>query len=193
MATTKRKSRLSQSQRRLAAENMALAHWCVQRAVVPSLGNSDLDDWSAMALWVLTKAAKHYDPNYRTKTGQKVKFGTYATNAIMRGLYDAMRKKATDAGLAKTHQGDDEFWEASEALAVYDDEPDDSAEVLANLFAKAQLTDRETEVLRLVFWSKWTHEMVSKKYRISKERVRQIKVRAIWKLRDAAGVFEPAA
>lgn len=148
-----------------------------------------LPDADGVALWHLCRAAQNFNP------GRGTKFTTLAGAYVQTGLRhewlarcaakrgDASRTVlACDLGgydlLALPDPGDD----PRETVAE-EDAGAARRELLAGLLGL--LTDQERLALRLRFWGNLTLEEAGREMGVSKERVRQVQDRALWKMRKA--------
>lgn len=174
--------RYNQIRARLIEGNLGLVYDLIGRS---RFGNLDRDEMSSEGMMALLRAADTFDPwrGYR--------FSTYACNAILRAFSRAAMHDSKRRG---------------RIVGPYDvdfeksDVPEQSREDQRALFTErlhrilrldnAELTEVEKTVLarRFPFEEgrvRQTLEQIGQKMRVSKERVRQIQLAAIGKLRSA--------
>ncbi len=174
--------RYNQIRTRLIEANLGLVYDLIGRSRFESL---ERDEMTSEGMMALLRAADTFDPwrGYR--------FSTYACNAILRAF---SRAALTDSKRRSRIVGpyDVEF-EKSDALELNRlDQRDLFAERLRRILRldNADLTDVEKSVLARRFPFEYgrereTLEDIGKEMRVSKERVRQIQLSALAKLRKA--------
>ncbi len=167
---------------RVVEANQGLVYDLIGRSRFSSI---DREEMTSEGMMALLRAADTFNPwkGYR--------FSTYACNAIIRGfaraaLQDSKRREK----LAGTY--DEDFDKADNSAARHLDEEDLYVERLQRIMERdeAELTDIEKTVLARRFPDdtqrrRQTLEDIGRKLSISKERVRQIQISALSKLRDA--------
>jgi RNA polymerase sigma factor (sigma-70 family) len=171
---------------RLATENTKLAFWCVMKMVPYNTGQrSDLSEWEGEALIALTKAALHYNPTHSAS------FSTYAVTAIRRRLWTAIqrhnKRRALEVNLTAQEGAEGEGASLDQLGAPNADaERIDANDQLADLLRRAKLTVRQRQVLYLHYYKDETPTTIAKRWRLSVERVRQIRAEALHQLRLVA-------
>lgn len=173
----------------LVTENVALAHWVAKTYCAGIRCLDQLEDIRSAALLGLVKAARTYDPEYRTTQGQAVKFSTYATFCIRQALnhHHRQRKRAQPLSL-------DAAEVENPALLAVEDPPNDHQDEAENVFrllAMAGLSDRHREALHLYYMEGMSVEEVGCRLGVSKTRVQQIIKKAIRRVRMVADGWRP--
>ncbi len=174
--------RYNQIRTRLIEANLGLVYDLIGRSRFESL---ERDEMTSEGMMALLRAADTFDPwrGYR--------FSTYACNAILRAFSRAALMDSKRRGRI-VGPYDVEF-EKSDALEMnHIDQRDLFAERLRRILRldNADLTDVEKSVLARRFPFEYgrereTLEDIGKEMRVSKERVRQIQLSALAKLRKA--------
>jgi RNA polymerase sigma factor (sigma-70 family) len=193
---------LTAEQTKLLEDNIALAHWCVQkhRKLVPVW--ADEADFLSDALLTLVKVARNYRPDYVSDvTKRPVAFTSYATKAILRKLSVRRQRIAKQQSVAQTIQiydvpkpdcGDGcgtavGFWEQITASHKEPECGDEAAELLHSLIEQAQLTDKQRTILRMHFWEGASTKEIAAEIGGSEPLVRFHKNKAIERLKVIAG------
>ncbi|MBN2562773.1 MAG: sigma-70 family RNA polymerase sigma factor [Phycisphaerae bacterium] len=174
--------RYHQIRKRLIEANLGLVYDLVGRSRFDSL---DRDEMSSEGMMALLRAADTFDPwrGYR--------FSTYACNAIIRAFSrSALQDSKRRSRIAGSYEVD--FEESDTVEARHADQRALFAERLQQILRldNAALTEVEKTVLARRFpfeegRTRQTLEDIGKQMRVSKERVRQIQLSAIAKLRLA--------
>jgi len=174
--------RYHQVRTRLVEANLGLVYDLIGRS---RFDNLDRDDMSSEGMMALLRAVDTFDP------WRGFRFSTYACNAILRAFARAAIQDSRRRG--KISGSYDEDFEKS-------DMPDQTRQDQRALFAErlrrilrmdnADLTDVEKTVLARRFpleegRTRQTLEEIGRMMRVSKERVRQIQLSAVAKLRQA--------
>lgn len=175
---------------RLVEENLPLAYWAVQPFITGIRDRHRIEEYESFAMEGLVRAARLYDPNYRTEKGQSVKFSTYATwaikHAILRHLIDQKRVKRSHKPAALDAVDPD----CNSALLVGGEEQTVNAkEFVRILLEDIELSDRERRIIELYYLQDQSLRDIGAVLQISCERVRQIKDRGMAKLRHLATVL----
>lgn len=174
--------RYNQVRSRIIEANLGLVYDLIGRSRFALL---DRDEMTSEGMMALLRAADTFDPwrGYR--------FSTYACNAILRAFSRAaMQDSKRRSRVSGPYDVDFEKSDAVETLRG--DERDLYAERLRGIMENdiAELTDVEKTVLRRRFPNdvdapRETLEDIGREMKVSKERIRQIQLSAIAKLREA--------
>jgi RNA polymerase primary sigma factor len=174
--------RYHQIRARLIEGNLGLVYDLIGRS---RFGNLERDEMSSEGMMALLRAVDTFDP------WRGFRFSTYACNAILRAfsraaLHDSKRRSVVVASW------DPEFEKSDAPEARRADQRALFMERLQNIMREdvADLTDVEKTVLARRFPTdesapRQTLEDIGRQMRVSKERVRQIQLSAIRKLRRA--------
>lgn len=167
---------------RLFEANVGLAHAMIGRCSLAT--TVDEDEMISVAYWSLFRSVQRFDP------WRGFRFSTYACNAIMRGLQSVIRRE---------HRQQQVIRSLSDELQIRphpEDEPKDEVSLLMDRVtttldsSAADLTPRE----RFVLERRYLHPQeeraetlatLARALRLSRERVRQIQMTAVAKLRAA--------
>lgn len=165
---------------KLVADNVALAYWCLHKF----LGNRPLhtadDEWESEALLALTRAARYYDPNYRTKAGKPVKFITYAARSIFGALsrfrkQENLRKCKYVPFLIDREEQESELGVPdAELVAVQEEGLGRAGSRIMQIVHHLDVEEKTKEAFRLCYTEKLSHREVGERLGLSYERVRQI-------------------
>ena len=162
----------------IVGRNLGLAYSMMSRL---RLQNPDHDDILSEGLAALARAVERFDP------WRGIRFSTYACNLIVRDLINAS-KRATRYRRRFPHQHEVSF---ERPEPVSDPRTDLYLERLQRALAKnlAGLTGLESYIIRRRFPTdrpkRETLQQIGDAIGVSKERVRQIQMKALDKLRDA--------
>jgi RNA polymerase sigma factor (sigma-70 family) len=179
--------------RRLAADNLPLAYWCVNAYAPVSADEGDTPNrerWQSEALFALTKAARGYDPEYRTADGGPVRFSTYAVWAIRNQFAQTARRdgRAVPTVPLRADRSEAVSDDAAGWLAVEDgcERRLEAADQIAHLLERVRLTDQQREALRLHHWQGLSFVEIGRLWGVSSRRVQQVHSKALDALTLAA-------
>jgi RNA polymerase primary sigma factor len=174
--------RYHQIRTRVVEANLGLVYDLIGRS---RFDNLDRDDMSSEGMMALLRAVDTFDP------WRGFRFSTYACNAILRAFARAAMQDSRRRGKI-TGSYDEDFEKSDMPEQVREDQRSLFAERLRRILRmdNAELTDVEKTVLARRFpleegRTRQTLEEIGKMMRVSKERVRQIQLSAVAKLRQA--------
>jgi RNA polymerase sigma factor (sigma-70 family) len=178
----------------LVEKNLRLAYWCLQPFVKGFRCRVRIEEWESVALEALVRAARGYDPSYRSQTtGQPVKFTTYATWSIRNTLFRYQEVEANNR-LVLTDFGAPEGQTMIRTDQVPEPETDpfeyqeDSVREVAALIRKAGLTERQKEGLTMHYLQGAPYKEIACKMGVTNQRARQLVLSAVRKLRMSVGL-----
>jgi len=170
---------------RVVEANLGLVYDLIGRSRFSTL---DREEMTSEGMMALLRAADTFDP------WRGFRFSTYACNAILRSFSRAAMQDSKRRGKI-VGPYDVEFEKSDAAETKSGDQRTLFAERLRNILDtdKAELTDVERKVLDRRFPSedgrvRQTLEVIGRNMQVSKERVRQIQLTALAKLRSAISI-----
>lgn len=168
---------------RLVEENMKLAYWCA----APFIDGNRCPDWAnlmeSIALYGLVKAARNYDPEYRTADGRLVKFSTYAVWTVKQNLIREVELLGNRRKCKPLHNV---HFEVDQSDAEH--ERTDASDELDRLIAKAKLTPKQEKAIRLRYGFDLPFTVICLEMGVTAQRVQQMVGAAMEKIRRTAGV-----
>lgn len=150
---------------RITSANLGLVYGCMQRTSMHLDTNTMLSEGSA----TLLRSVEKYDPWRGTK------FSTYACRSILHKFSSLTRKRDwTGIDISDLEPPKEETPDANKELRK---------DRIKAAIKRAELTSRERDIISLRFYKGERLVDVGTKYDLSKERIRQIQVKALDKIR----------